>query len=357
MIIKRRFLTLPSGHQLHYRIAGSGPAMILMHPSPMSSVALIPAMTVFSKVFTCIAIDTPGYGLSDDCVAEKTDLWGYADVIAQVLDVFGLDSAVIYGAATGAQIGAQFARRYPKRARLLIMDSVGHFSDEDRDQYANGYFVDLTPKRDGTDLLAAWDASRHLTVFFPWMSGRLDQRVQGGTASPESIQHHVDDMLRAGPDYRIAYWEAIRIEDHGNTIQVSVPVVLPLNSGSIIRPHTEALIAQGLPDNFTVMPCDPANRFGKLLEAAKPFADAPACPPPPPQSVSKPDLQNLMIDVPGGQLRARVCLQGEGRPFMAIHNPAGSSHLVEPVFEPYLGRRPVIAFDNPGNGESDARDQ
>lgn len=354
MDIKRRFLTLPSGNQVHYRMAGSGPAMIMMHPSPISSVALIPAMTEFAKQFTCIALDTPGFGLSDDRVTDKTELWGYADVVSQVLDVFGLESAVVYGAATGAQIGIKFARRYPERTRLLILDGAGHFSEKDLEEFSNGYFVDLTPKRDGTHLLAAWDTSRHLTVFFPWMSDRLDQRVQADTLPPEAIQHHVDDMLRAGPNYKEAYWQAMIGESHANTIKVSVPTLLSRNTSSMILSHTDALITPGLPDNFTIVHCSAANRYAALRDAAAEYAKGPNCPQPPSQTDTQPTMQNIMVEVPGGALRARVCLEGQGRPFMAIHDPAGSSRLVEPILTPYLGKRPVVAFDNPGNGESDA---
>ena len=354
MNIERRFLSLPDGKQVHFRMAGRGPAMILMHPSPISSEALLPAMSVFSKQFTCIALDTPGYGLSDDSVTEKEDLWGYADAVVHVLDAFKLEPAVIYGAATGAQIGTQFARRFPKRTRLLMLDGAGHFTDEERDTFSNGYFVDLTPRRDGTHLLAAWDSSRHLSVFFPWMSSRLEDRIQSGPAPINSVQDHVNDMLRAGPDYRIAYWEAMKVEKHSNTAQVEVPTLLSLNAGSMMRPHTEALIAMGLPDNFTIVHSTPQTRYQALLEAAANYTNDPACPPPPPQTNTEPTVQNAMVNVPGGQLRARLCLEGEGLPLVAIHDPAGSSHLVEPIFNPYLGRRPVIAFDNPGNGESDS---
>lgn len=352
--IERRFLTLVDGHQVHYRRAGSGPAMILMHPSPISSEALIPAMTVFARRFTCIAIDTPGYGLSDDFVTDKARLWGYADAVAQVLDAYGLDSAVIYGAATGAQIGTQFAKRYPERTRLLILDGAGHFSDKDVELFSGGYFVDLKPRRDGAHLLAAWDASRHLSVFFPWMSGKLEHRIHVDTASPKAIQDHTNDMLRAGPAYREAYWEAMKVEKHANTAAVQVPTLLSLNEGSVMRHHTEDLINQGLPDNFTIVHCAPATRYVALLEAASSYAQTGTCPPPPTQTNAKFGMQNAMVDVPGGQLRARLCLEGDGLPLMAIHDPAGSSALVEPILKPYLGRRPIIAFDNPGNGESDA---
>ena len=172
MDIQRRFLTLPSGHQVHYRMAGSGPAMILMHSSPTSSAGLVRAIEAFSDLFTCIALDTPGYGISDDSVTDKDLLWGYADAVAQVLDVFGLDDAVIYGAATGAQIGVQFARKYPQRTRLLIMDSAGHFSKEDLAQIADGYFVDLTPRRDGTWFKPACPSMRATNKLGWWTTTR-----------------------------------------------------------------------------------------------------------------------------------------------------------------------------------------
>lgn len=350
----RRFLTLGNGHQVHYRLAGSGPPMILMHPSPISSEALVPAMSIFADKFTCIALDTPGYGLSDDFVTDKKGLWGYADAVAQVMDSYKIESAVIYGAATGAQIGTQFAKRYPQRTQLLILDGAGHFSEEDARLFSDGYFVDLTPRRDGTHLLGAWDASRHLSVFFPWMSGKLEHRIHADTAPPEVIQHHVNDMLRAGPKYKEAYWEAMTVEKHANTVAVAVPTLLSLNSGSIMRGHTEALINQGLPGNFTIVHSEPKTRYHALLEAALPLVNTHSCPSVPSQTTTHASFQNAMINVPGGQLRARVSLDGAGAPIVAIHDPAGSSALVEPILSPYIGRRPVIAFDNPGNGESDS---
>lgn len=353
MKLNRRFLTLPSGHQIHYRIMGAGPAMVLMHPSPISSAALLPAMTEFAKQFTCIVLDTPGYGLSDDCVTDKAELWGYADVVAQVLDAFGLESAVVYGAATGAQIGVQFARRYPDRTRLLILDSAGHFEDAEIARFENDYFVDLTPRRDGRHLLQAWDASRHLSVFFPWMASGAQDRVHADVGSPQVIQNHVDDMLRAGPNYKDAYWQAMVVEKHANTVSVSVPVILSRNDGSMMKHHTDSLIAKGLPDNFTVVPCTPSDRYAVLCAAAHDAVSAGPDVSVPAQTDDAVKVRNVMVDVPGGQLRARLCLQGQGRPIVAIHDPAGSSHLVEPILTPYLGRCPVIAFDNPGNGESD----
>jgi len=353
MDIQRRFLTLANGHQVHYRIAGSGPAMVMSHPSPGSSESMVRAMNAFKDAFTCIAIDTPGYGLSDDFVSDPDGLWAYADAVAHVLDAFGLDDAIFYGAATGAQIGVQFARRYPNRTRLLVMDAAGHFSEEELVTFNEGYFVDLTPKRDGTHLISAWDASRHLSIFFPWMSDQIEHRIMGNAGSPAGIQHGVLDMLRAGPDYREAYWAAMQVENYGSASQVTVSTLLAHNVDSIVSSHAEALISQGLPDNFTVIQCDSGNRYALLLEALEPYTDGPACGPPPAQTNGQQKIQNMMVEVPGGQLRARVCFEGDGRPLLAIHGPAESAALIEPALEAYVGKRPVIAFDSPGHGDSD----
>lgn len=356
--ITRHFLPLSypgaNGRQVHYRRAGSGPALIIMHPSPNSSASMTAAIDAFSGAFTCIAVDTPGFGLSDPIVADATMLWGYADALAQIMDALGLPQAFIYGAATGAQIGIQFARRYPNRVHVLLLDANGDFSDED---ISVGYFRDITPRRDGSHLLTIWDMCRHLSVFFPWQSTKAEHRLNVDVASPASIQHSVNDYLRAGPNYKDAYYQAMLVERWENTREVKVPVLMTRNSGSALLRHTDALIAKGLPGNFTIVQCDSRSRYALQLAALQVWIAGKAFPPAPPAPADiQPNaarIQNMYFKARGGLLRARVNLGGAGRPLVALHDPAGAASLVEPVIAPYVGRRPVIALDLPGNGESD----
>lgn len=355
--ITRHFLPVANGKQIHYRRAGSGPPLIIMHPSPNSSASMTAAITAFSEIFTCIALDTPGYGLSDDIVDDPAELWGYADALALILDGLGIPKTYIYGAATGAQIGIQFARKYAHHVEALLLDANGDFGGEAGEHIATGYFQDITPVRDGSHLLRIWDMCRHLSVFFPWQSTLKADRVNADTASPEFIQHYVNDYLRAGPNYKKAYYEAMVVENWANTTAVQVPVVMTRNNASPLLPHTDALIAKGLPTNFKVLDCGPANRFAvQVAEMASRLSQS-ALPPPPPapaDHTSQGDaIQNFYLRAQGGQLRARGNMGGAGRPVLALHDPAGSSHLVEAIIAPYLGQRPIIALDLPGNGESD----
>ncbi len=356
--ITRHFLPLPGGGQIHYRRAGSGPPLILMHPSPNSSALVVPMIEAMAKDFTCIAIDTPGYGISDDVVTEDTThLHGYAVALEKILAALGIGACAIYGAATGAQIAVRFAIKNPDRVPLLILDSIGDFTDE-MDHVLDGYFQDITPVRDGSHLMRAWDMCRHLSVAFPWHSTRGADRLDMDVAPPEAINKYVVDYLRAGPNYAKAYRPAVEVERWDITARVTVPTLLAHNKSSGVIKHVDALIAKGLPANFTVVACDGPTRIARLHDAAVGRRPNIPPPPPPPRQTSSADgFQNMTVAVTShgraGDIRLRVNLNGKGRPLIGIHDPAGSSALIEPFLSVFSGARPVIAIDLPGNGESD----
>ena len=357
--MKKHFVTLPDGNQLHYRRAGSGPPLIMLHPSPQSSAALIPAMQTFKDTVTCIAFDTPGYGLSDGLGLDEPAIPDYAPRVMAAIKALGIERFALYGAATGAQVAIQLAKDYPDQVQLLILDSNGHVTDEQRKVTLNGYFPDTSIRRDGGHLMTYWDMVRHLTIFFPWQSGKAADRVHRDAMPPEVIQNLMNDYMRAGPDYWKAYKTAFDTEDIAHARGVTVPTVMVRWQSSMVLWMTDAMIEEGLPESFEVLEAGPSleDRYAVQVEALKqkylpgaPTEPAPATSP----DATGDQFENIYVDVPGGQLRVQVNFAGAGRPLMAIHDPAGSSHLVTAILKPFIGDRPVIAFDNPGNGESDA---
>jgi pimeloyl-ACP methyl ester carboxylesterase len=64
-------------------------------------------------------------------------------------------------------------------------------------------------------------------------------------------------------------------------------------------------------------------------------------------------LWSQFIDVPGGQLRIRRNDDASGRPVLVQHDAAGSSEVVHALASGFIGKRPVIAINLPGHGESD----
>ena len=129
--ITRHFVTTPSGRQVHYRRAGQGPAIVLCHESPLSSVSLADLVAWLSRRFTVIAIDNPGYGSSDKLDHPDPLIGDYAEALAETLDALGIRRAQLYGAHTGAFIVLEFAIRYPERCAGLITDGLPVFDPDD----------------------------------------------------------------------------------------------------------------------------------------------------------------------------------------------------------------------------------
>src|SRR5687767_10607772 len=97
----RRGYTSNRWGQVHYREAGSGPPLVLLHLTSAWSdmyTELIPYLATSRRV---IAPDTPGYGLSDP-PPEAPGPSGYAAALAETFDALGIDRAAVFGHHTGA---------------------------------------------------------------------------------------------------------------------------------------------------------------------------------------------------------------------------------------------------------------
>lgn len=357
--MKRQFVST-GDTQLHVRRAGEGPPVILLHPSPQSSSFSIPMLTRLSKNFTAIAVDTPGYGLSDPLSGgyKGPALDDYVAPLLDLLDALGLEKAAFYGNATGAEIAHIFAAAHPERVAVCMLDTAGDVSDEDVDKLTDGYFPDVTPRRDGGHLLTHWDMVRSLNLFAPWQHTSKAARLPIDMPSPEKIQDKLQDYLRAGANYADAYRPAFYTAKHHLISRITVPATLTRWAAKPDLTEVDDLIAAGLPENFTVLHAGPT--MEERLAVSEQYlidhylsSGTPAPAHPNQTDLDASRLQKMFIDVEGGQIMARVCMAGTGRPLIGLHDPAGSSARLVGLLEPYIGKRPIFALDNPGNGESD----
>ncbi len=369
MTITRHFVDI-GGRQVHYRRVGSGPPVILLHPSPQSGAFSVPMALRLAKHFTAICMDTPGYGLSDPLPPETVypthpdhGLDPYVEPLRRFMDALGLETAAIYGNATGAELAHIFAYAHPERTAVCMIDSAGDRSDAENDELIDGYFPDVTPRRDGGHLLTHWDMVRSLSLFAPWQKSDGAHRLDIDMPSPAAIHEKMLDYLRAGPDYPRAYRPAFYTAKNRLIRRLTVPATLTRWEGKPNLPEVDALIAKGLPENITILHAGPtmdarlAASEQYLIERYLPGAKAA---PPAPEQIDRaaPRLQKMFIDVsdkdvPGGQLLAHVCLAGHGTPILGLHDPAGSSRRLTAFLNGYVGKRPVIALDLPNSGESD----
>ncbi|MCX8231776.1 MAG: alpha/beta fold hydrolase, partial [Alphaproteobacteria bacterium] len=165
--VRRHFVTIEGVRQIHYRRAGSGPPVLLLHQSPKSSREHLPLMQHLMDRFTCIAPDTPGNGNSDPLTLSDPEMADYGDNIASFLDALGIEKIAVYGFHTGASVGAAFAARHPDRVHIAILNGLVTLNAEERADILANYLTPFAPQWDGSHLTWLWSRLREQTVFFP----------------------------------------------------------------------------------------------------------------------------------------------------------------------------------------------
>ena len=353
--LKRHFVTVEASRwgarQVHYRRAGSGPTLIMLHQSPMSSRDLVPLMEAWADRFTVIAPDTPGYGLSDPLGVSHASMDDFAEAVAEFIDAIGVDDFAVYGFHTGAGMAVALANRLPLRARAVVANGYVRLTDDESADILANYLPAFEPCWDGSHLTWLWARMREQQIFFPWYARHAANRLEFDLSPPEKLQLSLVEFLRAGDNYRVAYRAAFEYPSEAGLTQLTVPALItaadpdPLSEhlARIKRKSAAVTVARGGDGRATI---DKALQFLLAHPASKP-------PSPPATGSLSGRTFNQMVDVDGGQLRVRRNLEADGRTVVVQHDAAGSSDVVDPVSRSLIGHRPVLAIDLPGHGESD----
>lgn len=127
--ITRHYVEVEHG-QLHYRELGDGPPLVLLHKTPSSSIQYLRAMPLLATRCRAIALDTPGFGMSDPPRSQPA-IEDYGRIVAEFLDALELDTVDLLGHHTGASIAIELAARHPERVGRLVLAGVLAFDDED----------------------------------------------------------------------------------------------------------------------------------------------------------------------------------------------------------------------------------
>lgn len=149
------YVPTPMG-QVHYRDLGPRQTrlpLLLLHMTPMSIVQYAEAQNALAELgIRSIAVDTPGYGLSDPPPQAAPPISAFADNLVAVLDALRIDKAVVVGHHTGACIASSFAVRHKERVAAVILHGVPMFNEEEIAVRLKRVLGDRTPKEDGSHL-------------------------------------------------------------------------------------------------------------------------------------------------------------------------------------------------------------
>ena len=123
-----------NGVRLRVRLDGAldSPPLVLVNGAFSNLESWTPVMEPLSARFRVIRHDWRGTGKSTGGPREAYNFPQYADDLAAILDLLGLERVALCGLAYGARVAARFALRYPQRLTKLALFDVS--LDEPVDQ-------------------------------------------------------------------------------------------------------------------------------------------------------------------------------------------------------------------------------
>lgn len=224
---RRGYVDVPWG-QAHYRHGGAvdAPVLLILHQSPLSSATYDVAIgALTARGLRVIAVDTPGFGMSDP-PPTPWSIPRYAAAVWEIADELGLSAVHLLGQHTGAIIGAEAALLAPARVRGLILQGLPLYDDAERVEKQTTYAPGYVPARDGEHLRVIWD------------------RVYGlyPRLTPDEANRQVAEYLMVGPDYATAY-RAVFAHHLDTDALAAVPTVLLHGSDDLVDRMTPAVRA------------------------------------------------------------------------------------------------------------------
>ncbi len=246
--ITRQFVRIGHRH-VHYRYAGTGPVLLLLHQSPQNSRMWLSMIERFSDRYTVIAPDTPGFGYSDPLSMDSPGIEHFAQATLEFADALGIDRFALFGMHTGGLIGMHLAWMAPERLHCLIVDGYALFNDAERARYTDRYLPPFIPSWDGSHLRWLWSRMREQLYFFPWCDPSAECAIRLPPYTTAGTHDAAMDILDVGDHYRSGYGAAFRYTQRERVAELRCPTWLIYRHDDVLLTHRERL--PSLPAHIT----------------------------------------------------------------------------------------------------------
>lgn len=194
------------GYRRAFRMAGSGPALLLIHGIGDNSATWNEVIPHLAKNFTVIAPDLLGHGRSDKPRADYS-IAAYANGMRDLLTVLGFERATVIGHSLGGGVALQFSYQFPQMVERLIVVAPG------------GVTKDVNPALRFAALPIANEALRLLqipgVIDLVGVLGQVADRLYQGPFKTADIFHDAPDLVRVlrdlpDPTARDAFLRTLR---------------------------------------------------------------------------------------------------------------------------------------------------
>ena len=201
------------GRRVIYRVAGSGPPIVLIHGMLNSSSHWRSVALSLAGEYTVIAPDLIGHG---DSAAPRGDysLGAHAASIRDLLAAIGIDRATIVGHSLGGGVAMQFFYQFPQRVERLVLISSGGLGREVKPALR-------TAALPGVSVLLSLTIKPRLLAALAQAGGRLRERGVRSGVYLQAVARALRPLQSA--DARQAFLHTLRsvIDVHGQRVSAT----------------------------------------------------------------------------------------------------------------------------------------
>ncbi|MBL8644476.1 MAG: alpha/beta hydrolase [Rhodospirillaceae bacterium] len=363
--IKKGFVNVSHG-QVHYRMAGSGPPVILLHDSPRSSMLHVPLLKELADQFTAIAVDTPGYGSSTPLEpGRQLEIPDFGTALAETIAALGIERCPVYGYHTSSKIALAFAVKHPEHVSVAVLNGLSLPVGGAEPAFIESYMRPFRITDSGGYLAEEWTRVLDFQRWFPWFAKTKEARLPHMGRDMEGLHQYGMDLFMAGPHFSDAYAAAMRFAALPFISQLKTPTVILAQQDDVLHAYLNALpnpLPAGVTkESLAVGAGVLRKRLREILAQYSDAAGAASFTPPDPlkqmgplKQTGKPGVLTCgYVNFPHGQvLVRRAGNAAAGRPIVFLSDLPGSSRQDADLLLALAKDRPVYAIDLPGSGES-----
>lgn len=240
---------------MHVRVAGHGPAMVLCHGFTTTGEFWREQVEPFSRTHRLVIPDLPGHGRSPSPPGRRYTIDAYADDLAQLFEALRIEDAVLVGLSMGGTIAQRFVLKqqaaHPRRLRgLVLVGATPH---------------GLGPAVRVENVLQAID--RHGVEA---ASQAVIDRSFGSTASPALVEFARSEVVRT-PAFvaREAIASLNEADSRAQLGRIALPTLVVCGTEDAITPPAESrALAAGIPGAHLVL-IEQAGHFPMLEQPAR----------------------------------------------------------------------------------------
>lgn len=234
--ITRHILATPDGHQTHYRAAGEGEPIILLHWLPSSSRQFVPVMGALAALGRrAIAPDLPGYGFSDP-IDESWDFPRFGRWVGDFIGALGYESADCVGGHHAACMLTEAAIAAPEKISRLVLEGCPAWEAEKR-QMIQDMVDERPPPLDDAGTPFAWTWQRMRWVLQEWLK-RSEFGPDFETEARLFVAEHLLMDFVTGPTSLRDYDHLERLK----LIPTDIPLMVTTAEGDSLRSEHEKVL-------------------------------------------------------------------------------------------------------------------